>query len=262
MRVITIANQKGGAGKTTSAAALAAMLAGDGFRVLCIDLNDQGDFGDTLGAAATPSGAGSIGLFTGADVLKLIKDTDLPRVEVIPAGEDIALLDMKLEAQGRERALLMKKALEPLKRAYDFIVIDAPGSFNTAMLNALAAANVIIIPAQADVFNLKGIRRILANIRQVKATVNPDLQIGGILLTRYQGRRNLSKEAIVVLQAAEKTIGARLFTSKIRENSKVAEAPGHKKTIIEYAPTSNGAADYKAFYMELMAMMKERKGKA
>ena len=259
MKVITIANQKGGSGKTCTAANLAAMLAGDGFRVLCIDLNDQMDFSETLGVTA--GGRGSIGLFTGEDPAELVKETNLLRVEMIPAGEEIALLDMKLQTTGKERALLLEKALKPLRRAYRYCIIDAPGTFNTAMLNSLAVSDMVIIPAQPDVYSLKGIRRIISNIRQVQSTLNPGLRIAGILLTRYQGRRNLSKEAIGVLQAAETTIGAKLFKSKIRENSKIAEAPGHRKTVIEYAPTSNGAADYKAFYNELMELMEERKGK-
>lgn len=258
MKVITICNQKGGSAKSTTAAALAAMLAGDGYRVLCIDLNDQADLSDTLGI--TSGGRGSAGMFTGEDPAKLIKETNILRVEMIPAGEEIALLDMKLQEQGRERALLMQKALKPLRRAYRYCIIDAPGSFNTAMLNSLAVSDIVIIPAQADVYSLKGIRRMITNIRQVQTTLNPDLKIGGILLTRYQGRRNLSREAIEVLQAAEKTIGARLFKTKIRENTKVAEAPGHKKTVIEYAPNSSGAEDYKAFYNELMETLEGRKG--
>lgn len=257
MKIITIANQKGGAGKTTTAAALAAMLAAEGNKVLCIDMNDQQDLTDTLGAAGR--GKGSIGLFTGADPIKLVNDTNLTRVEMIPAGEEIALLDMKLEAKGRERALLLKTALKPFRVMYKYCIIDAPGSFNTAMLNALAASDMVIIPAQADVYSLKGIRRMITNIRQVQDTVNPGLEIAGILLTRYQGRRNLSKETIDTLQAAEKAIGARLFNSRIRENSKVAEAPGHKQTVIEYAQNSNGAADYKAFYQELKGILDGRK---
>jgi len=256
MKVITIANQKGGSGKSSTAAALAAMLAEDGHRVLCIDLNDQADFTDMMGA---PAGSkGSIGLFTGADPAKLVEETNVLRVEMIPAGEDIALLDMKISATGRERALLLDKALKPLRRAYRYCIIDAPGVFNTAMLDALAVADYLVIPAQADVMSLKGIRRMITNIRQVRDAVNPDIKIAGILLTRYQGRRNLSNETIEILQAAEQTIGAKLFNTKIRENVKVAEAPGHKQSVITYAPTSNGAEDYKSFYRELKDIIEER----
>ena len=256
MKVIVVANQKGGSGKTSTAATLAAMLSADGYRVLCIDLNDQADFTEMMGVT---SGNESIGLFTGKEPAKLVKETNVPRVEIIPAGDEIALLDMKLDAKGRERALLLDTALKPLRRAYRYCIIDAPGSFNTALLNALAVADYVVIPAQADVFSLKGIRRMITNIRQVKDAVNPGIQIAGILLTRYQGRRNLSKETIEILQAAEKTIGAKLFNARIRENAKVAEAPGHKQTVIAYAPGSNGAIDYKAFYMELMGIMNKGK---
>lgn len=256
MKVITIANQKGGSGKTCTAANLAEMIAGDGFRVLCIDLNDQSDLTETMGARP---GGECVGLFTGKDPAKLVRESNILRVELIPAGDEIALLDVKLKESGRERALLLGKALKPLRRSYRYCIIDAPGTFNTALLNALAVSDYVIIPTQADVFSLKGIRRMIANIRQVRETVNPDLKIAGILLTRYQGRRNLSKETIELLQAAEKTTGATLFKSTIRESVKIAEAPGHKKTVIAYAPSSNGAADYKAFYKELQEILSEGK---
>lgn len=256
MKIITICNQKGGSSKTCTAATLTALLSEDGWRVLCLDLNDQADFTDILGVTA--SGKGSIGLFTGSDPLKLLRDTNLNGVEMIPAGDEIALLDVKLETTGRDRALLLDKALKPLRRAYRYCIIDAPGTFNTALLNALAVSDYVVIPTQADAFSLKGIGRMITNIRQVKATVNPKIEIAGILLVRYQGRRNLSKDAIDTLLKLETAIGAKLFNSKIRENIKVAEATGHKQTVISYAPDSNGAQDYRAFYKELMGIMNER----
>ncbi len=252
MKIVTVCNQKGGSGKSSTAATLAAMMAEDGYRVLCLDLNDQADLTDVLGVEP---GNGSIGLFTGEDPAKLVRETNILRVEMIPAGDEIALLDMKLQITGKDRALLLDKALKPLRRAYRYCVIDAPGTFNTAMLNALAVTDYVVIPAQADVFSLKGIRRMITNIRHVKNTVNPGIQIAGVLLTRFQGRRNLSKETIEILQMAEKSIGAKLFNAKIRENIKVAEAAGHKQTVITYAPNSNGAIDYREFYKELQEVM-------
>lgn len=261
MRIITIANQKGGSGKTCTAATLADLLSADGQRVLCIDLNDQADFTEIMGTQSKDRGEGSIGIFTGTDVFQLIKDTNRPGVEMIPAGDEIALLDVKLEVTGRERALLLAKALKPLSNSYRYCIIDAPGSFNSALLNALAVTDYVVIPTQADAFSLKGIGRMITNIRQVRGTVNPGIQIAGILLVRYQGRRNLSKEAIDTLQKLETAIGAKLFAAKIRENIKVAEAAGHQQTVTTYAPDSNGAADYKEFYRELMDIMNEGKGK-
>ena len=258
IRTVVFGNQKGGSGKTCSAATLAALLSADGERVLCIDLNDQADFTEIMGTE-TDRGKGSIGLFTGEDPLKLVRDTALPGVEMIPATEDIALLDIKLDATGRERALLLANALKLFRETYKYCIIDAPGSFNTAMLNALAAANYVVIPSQVDAFSLRGIGRMITNIRQVKRTVNPGIQIAGILLVRYQGRRNLSRDAIETLQKLETAIGAKLFTAKIRENTKVAEATGHQQTVISYAPDSNGAADYREFYKELMGIINNRK---
>ena len=257
MKVITIANQKGGSGKTTTAATLAALLAGDGYRVLCIDLNEQGDLTDTLAAAAGKGG--SLELLTGTPPAKLTRATNILRVELIAGGQELATLEGKIKAQGKEKALLLAEALKEGRRVYRYCIIDAPGSFNTAMLNALAASDNVIIPAQPDYYSLQGINRLIKNIRYVQQNINPALQIGGILLTRYQGRRNLANNVVDVLQQAEKALGARLFSAKIRENVRIAEAPGHKGTVIQYAPNSPGADDYRAFYKEYKKILDGRK---
>lgn len=258
MKVITIANQKGGSGKTTTAAALAAMLAADGFRVVCIDMNEQGDLTDTLNGAEGTGGA--LDMLAGVPALKLLRETNTPGVDLIAGGQELAALEGKITAQGKERALLLADALRPLRRVYRYCIIDAPGSFNTGLLNALAVSDSVVIPAQPDYYSLQGINKLVKNIRYVQQNLNPRLKIGGILLTRYQGRRNLANNVVEVLQEAEKALGARLFAAKIRENVKVAEAPGHKQTIIQYAPGSAGADDYKAFYTEYKPIVDGREG--
>ena len=257
MKVITVANQKGGAGKTTTAAALAAMLAEDGFRVICIDLNEQGDLTDTLRAA--DGDGGTLELLTGTSAAKLLRTTSTLRVEIITGGQELAALEGKITAQGKDRAMLLVNALKEIRRLYRYCIIDAPGNFNTALLAALAASDSVVIPAQPDYYSLQGISKLIKNIRYVKQNFNPDLEIGGILLTRYQGRRNLTGSVVEVLQEAEKSLGARLFSAKIRENVKVAEAPGHRQTIIQYAPGSAGAEDYRAFYKEYKAILDGKK---
>ncbi len=257
MKIVTIGIQKGGSGKTCTASCLASMLAGDGYRVLCIDLNEQGDLTDTLGA--TDGEGGSLELLTGTPAGKVIRKTNILRVELIAGGQELATLEGKVKAQGKQRALLLADALKGIRRTYRYCVIDAPGSFNTALLNALGCSDSIVIPAQPDYYSLQGISKMLKNVHYVQENINPGLRVGGILLTRYQGRRTLSKDVMEVLQEAESTLGARLFTAKIRENVRIAEAPGHKKTVMEYAPTSPGAEDYRAFYNEYKPILDGQK---
>ena len=257
MVIITIVAQKGGVGKTTTAATLAAALAEQGSRVLCVDLNQQADLTDTLTAAA--GSGGSLELFKGEPAGKLIRKTATPNIDIIAGADNLATLEAVTGAAGKGRPFLLRAALKPVKSKYQFCIIDAPGAFDLAFLNALAAADSIIIPAQADYYSLKNIPTLIKNIRFVKEELNPRLCVDGILLTRYQGQRNISKMAADTLEAAREALGTRLFNSRIRENVKIAEAPGHKATVITYAPGSNGAADYRAFIEEYMNILEERK---
>ena len=245
--VIACTAQKGGCGKTITVATMAGYLSSKGKRTLAIDFNEQGDLSDTLGAADTTSGAGEV--LKGKPIEAIARETNLQGVDILTGAENLAMLEKEISITGRDRALILKKALRQLGRKYDYIVIDAPGAFNTAFLNALAAADSVVIPAMADYYNLKGIRRLIDNIRTVQE-INPHLKVDGILLTRYQGRRNLTKDTIEVLQGAETALQTKLFNAKIRENSKIAEAPGRRETVLTYAPGSIGADDYNAFLKE------------
>ena len=249
MRILTVVAQKGGVGKTVTTANLAEGLAQKGNRVLCIDLNDQADLSDTLG---TGDAAGSLELLTGTPAGELIRAANIDNVDIIPGSAALATLDGKIPQEQKGRAFLLKAALQPIRDKYRYCIIDAPGTFNTAFLNALSAADAVIIPAHADYYSLKGIGRLVENIRYVQGNLNPGLKIAGILLTRYNGRRNISKAAIETLEAARDALGTKVFNTKIRENSKIMEAPGHRQTVLSYAPTSNGAADYMAFINEFL----------
>ena len=249
--------QKGGVGKSTCAVTLAAALAEHGNRVLCIDLNEQADLTDTL-AAAEGTG-GSLELFAGTPAAELIRPTATPNIDIIAGADNLATLEAVVSMAGKDKPFLLRAALKPVSRKYQYCIIDAPGAFNSAFLNALAAADSLIIPAQADYYSLKNIPTLIKNIRYVKSELNPGLSVDGILLTRYQGRRNISKTAVETLEAAREALGTRVFKTKIRENSKIAEAPGHRQSVLTYAPSSNGAKDYRAFIEEYMEILQGRK---
>lgn len=253
MKVIAVVAQKGGVGKTATAAAIISYLSSIRKRVLAIDLNDQGDLSDTLGAKATPSGA--LAVLTGAKIADKAVDANLVGVDVLTGAEELAMMENLIRVNGRERATILREAIRPLRRYYQYCIIDAPGSFNTGMLAALACADYVVIPSHADFYSLRGIKRLVDNIKTVQQDINPELQVAGILLTRFQGRRNLSRDAVDALQGAEKMLGVKLFNTRIRDNTKIAEAPGHHKTILDYAPGSIGAEDYRAFMQELFQII-------
>ena len=248
MKVIAIVAQKGGTAKTTTAMTIASYLSGKGKKTLVIDFNEQGDLTDTLGAEAITSGAGEV--LKGKPITEAVQKTNLQGVDILTGAENLALLESEISITGREKALILKKALRTVRNDYNYCVIDAPGGFNTAFLNALGASHSVIIPATPDYYNLKGIRRLIDNIETVKRDINPRLKVDGILLTRYQGRRNLTKDTIEVLQGAETALQTKLFNAKIRENAKIAEAPGHRESVLTYAPASIGADDYNEFLKE------------
>ena len=246
--VIACTAQKGGCGKSTTVATMAGYLSSKGKKTLVIDLNEQGDLSDTLGVITKTSGAGEV--LKGKPIPEVARKTNLQEVDILTGAENLAELERVITVTGRGKALLLKNALGQLGQVYDYVLIDAPGGFNTAFLNAIAAADSIIIPATPDYYNLKGIKRLIANIRTMQQTVNPGLRVDGILLTRYQGRRNLSKNTIGVLQQLENELQTKLFDAKIRESAKIAEAPGYQETVLKYAPGSIGADDYNAFFRE------------
>lgn len=247
-KTIAIVSQKGGTGKTTTAVTIAGYLSSQRKRTLVIDLNEQGDLSDTLGASATTSGA--LEVLKGKPLAEVVQGTNLVSVDILTGAENLARQELEITATGRARAGILREALKPWRRYYSYVVIDAPGSFNTAFLNALATADSLVITARADFYSLKGIKRLIDNIKTVKQDINPGMIVDGILLTQYQGRRNLSKDVVDILQGAETALQTKLFDTKIRENSKIAEAPGRRESILTYAPASIGAEDYKAFLKE------------
>ncbi len=253
-RTIAIVNQKGGTGKTTTTLNLGAGLARRGKRVLLVDLDPQASLTYSLGLEVT-DGRPTIyevlcGKTTAAKAIITREGKNGgPAYDLLPATLDLEAAELELAPEtGRE--LFLKEALEPIAAGYDYMIIDAPPRLTILALNALAAANEIFIPLQAEVLPLKGMRALTDTIGLIKRRLNPRIDITGVIVTRYSGRRTLGRE---VVDAIKGLYGAAVFDTRIRENISIAEAPGFGMDIYEYKPGSNGAIDYAALCEEVLA---------
>lgn len=257
MKIISITNQKGGTGKTTTAHAIGAGLTKRGYKVLFLDLDAQQNL--TFTADASPKGQ------TIAELLQQVIDAE-PGQKVLPQnaiqgtqGGDIIASSQALAAAdtvlsdiaGRETKL--KELLKPLRKDYDFCVIDCPPQLGTLTINALAAADEVIAPAQADIYSLIAIGQLYATIRTVKRYSNKKLSFTGIVLTRYNGRSILSKELTQQIEQAAEEYDTKVFKTRIRECTAIKEAEYLQQSIFDYAPRSNAAADYNALIDEILA---------
>ena len=247
MEIISVINQKGGVGKSTTAHALGTKLALLGNRVLFVDLDAQTNLSHTLGVPCDG--------YTVMDVLtKQISPSDAiyrgEKWDCIPGHQSLAGADMVLNTTGKEYRL--KEALDELDE-YDYIIIDTPPALGILTVNALAATQGIIIPAQADIYSLQGIGQLYNTIEAVrKYCNNPGLKIKGILLTRYSPRTVLTRDFTQMIEETAKKLDTILYKAKIRESVSVKEAQAKKKDIFSYAPKSNATADYEEFVMEVI----------
>ena len=247
--IITIANQKGGVGKTTTALELGEVLLEKGFKVLFIDADKQCNLTATLKAQATNSGTYSIlaNKEPAKDVIQEIEGHS-----VIAASKALANIDMLLaDATGREYRL--KESLEGIRGMFDFIIIDTPPSLSSTTVNALTATDYLIITNNADIYSLTGTADLYAVVQTVKKYTNKALTIGGILLTRYNGRSTISKDIKDMLEDTAKQYGTKVYSTVIRECVAIRESQTLKENLLEYAPKSNAAADYRALAEEIIA---------
>jgi chromosome partitioning protein len=245
-KIISLCNQKGGVGKTTCTLNIGAGLQFAGKSVLLIDLDPQAHLTYCMGIAAHELGKTIYDVFRKGVSLK---DVALDRngLHVIPSSLDLAGIEMELAGiPGRE--FLLKEFLEG-KNAYDFILIDCPPSLGLLTLNALTAAQEIFIPLQTEFLALKGMGKLLETIETVRKRLNKDLDITGIIATRFDARKNLNKG---IVDTITERFGRKLFKTFIRENISLAEAPGYGQTIFEYAPKSYGAQDFTALAGEIV----------
>jgi len=247
--IITIANQKGGVGKTTTTINLAASLAKKGKKVLIIDADPQTNATTSLGFNRNDYEYNVYHVLIGIKkISEVILKTKIKNLDIVPAN--IGLVGIEKEfynSKKKNRELLLKKALEPVHNKYDYILIDSPPALGPITINALGAADSVIIPIQCEFFALEGLAQLLNTINLLKKSINPKLTIKGFLPTMYSGQNNLSKQ---VLDDLSHHFKDKLFLDKkndfiiVPRNVKVAESPSFGKPVIEYAKKSKGAIAY------------------
>lgn len=247
MKIITIANQKGGAGKTSTAAALWFYLNAHGKKALAIDMDAQCNL--TFTAGATAGGGTILGVLSGEiEPAAAIQHT--PNGDIIPATLLLNGADVTLNLLGRE--YLLRKALDKIT-GYDFVIIDTPPHLGVLTVNALQVATNVIIPTQADIFSAHGIVQLYSNIETIRRGYNnPTLKVDGILLTRFSDRTILSRDIQESLLETAEQMGTRVYKATIREAVAVKEAQVKKQSIFDAAPGSNIAKDYTEFINEFL----------
>jgi len=245
--VISIANQKGGIGKSTTAQSLGAGLFLKGYKTLLIDLDPQRNISYTIGADFTKPTAYEF-MTKRATAEEVIQDT--PQGKVIPAGENLSNLDLELTSTGKEYKL--KEALDPIKKDYDYIIIDTPPALGILTVNALTTSDSLIIPSQADIYSLQGIGQLYKTIQAVRMYCNSKLKIQGILLTKHNTRTILNRDMGELIEDTAKQLDTEVYQTFIRESVVVREAQAKKQDIFTYAPNSNPTQDYLSFIEEVI----------
>jgi len=249
-RILCTANQKGGVGKTTTAVNLAASLAAAEKRVLLIDLDPQANASSGLGVRLAPGEPSAYPLLLGhAPAADLVRSTQVPHLSLIPASRDLAGAEVEL-VQTDRREYRLRTALAEIRDRYDFVFIDCPPSLGLLTVNALVAADAVIIPLQCEYYALEGLGQLLTTIRTVRRSFNPRLQVEGILLTMFDARNNLSHQ---VAEEVRRHFRDKVFRSVIPRNVRLSEAPSHGKPALLYDVRSTGAQSYLRMARELLA---------
>ena len=259
-RIITIANQKGGVGKTTTAINLATALAAIGESVLLIDLDPQGNASTGLGIDRRDRASSSYDVMTGTMTLEdAAIETAVPGLSIVPSTLDLLGVEMEI-AGSADRVLRLRNAVRASSlrgSRYTYMLIDCPPSLNLLTLNSMAAADSVLVPLQCEFFALEGLSQLLETVEEVHRTINPDLTIQGIVMTMYDGRNNLANQ---VVDDVRTHLGDKVYKTIIPRNVRVSEAPSHGKPAILYDLKCSGSQAYLQLATELIRQ--ERKLRA
>lgn len=266
-RVLALANQKGGVGKTTTAINLGTALAAIGERVLVVDLDPQGNASTGLGIDRRNRDVSTYDVLIGdCSLAETIQDTAVPRLWVAPSTMD--LLGVELEIAGRQdRAHRLRKAISELAEEgrhsgmpdFSYVLIDCPPSLNLLTINALSASHSILVPLQCEFFALEGLSQLLSTVEQVKAALNPELSIHGIVLTMYDSRNNLSAQVVADVR---ETMGDAVYETIIPRNVRVSEAPSYGKPALLYDLKCSGSQAYLRLASEIIQRERSLRGVA
>jgi chromosome partitioning protein len=254
-RIVALANQKGGVGKTTTAINLATALAAASHRVLLIDLDSQGNASTGLGIDRPARAVTSYELILGeAELEEAIVATAIPRLSVVPASQDLAGADFEFATRER-REFLLSRAIRSRVRDYDEVLLDCPPSLNLLTINALVAADSVLVPLQCEFYALEGLTQLMRTIERVQRALNPRLELQGVVLTMYDQRNKLCDQVAADVRGH---LGGKVFDTMIPRNVRIAEAPSHGKPVLIYDHSCAGSQAY----IRLAAEMLRRDGAA
>src|SRR5271170_7355257 len=257
-RILAVANQKGGVGKTTTAINLGTALAAIGEDVLIVDLDPQGNASTGLGIDRRSRLHSTYDVLAGETALRsAIVETAVPRLHLAPSTLDLSGLELEI-GQARDRAFRLRSALSPLNTIggtkFTYVLVDCPPSLNLLTINAMAAANAILVPLQCEFFALEGLSQLLKTVESVREQLNPDLTIHGVVLTMYDSRNNLSGQVVADVR---EFMGRKVYDTIIPRNVRVSEAPSYGKPVLVYDLKCSGSEAYLRLATEIIQREKE-----